>query len=490
LFGPYDRELEVIMDYYRKNLEYSYHHVEEETGYSLLYSRSRDRCLILNPFATALWRGSGDVFEADQTIAEFAAVFDTGSAAEYMRGIIEKMFQAGVLDKHNDQEQVPKSATRKATDTCSLNTINLYITNECNSRCYHCYQPTSTAVRKSRDAIPVIAPDHISHHALLAFLEQALPLGLKEVKITGGEPLLRNDVEDIIRGARALGLKISIESNGYFLTKDLAELLAQEAKLIAISLDGGSAAVHDRLRGCPGSFDLAIQAMQMLSSKGANVQAIMSVSRLNMPEIEPAIIRAAASGCKSFKINIIVTLGRAERLQDSGVLLDMRQMLDVSKTTPIWESRHNIEVFFDGPPCFASLRDAFKNGVGACCFTNLLGVLPDGGLSYCGIGNSHPELVFGNILDDDFSLAHFWQVAAPLNSARRILADKLDGICTHCVLESSCKGSCRAFAYSYSGSLQDAHPWCQKAFQEGLFPSHLLIPGSALTCGVPTSKPI
>jgi SynChlorMet cassette radical SAM/SPASM protein ScmF len=471
------------MAIYTKNRDYSYHHVEVETGYSLLYSRTDDNCLILNPVATALWKGSADTLDADRVIAEFAAVFDTPNAAEYMGGVIEKMFRAGVLGRPDGQAQAPQqrtpTAAGKTTSSYPLNTVNLYITSECNSRCYHCYQPTSVVDRSSSGPIPLIAADHVSHPFLLAFLQQALALGLKEIKITGGEPLLRNDVENIITGARALGLKVCIETNGYFITERLASVLAQEAQLIAISLDGASAAVHDRLRGCPGSFDRAIHAMQMLSSRGANVQAIMSVSRLNLGEIEPAVMKAAESGCKSFKINIIVTLGRAERLQNSSVLLDMPQMLDVSRTTGTWESRHHIDVFFDGPPCFASLRDAFENGVGACCFTNLLGVLPNGGISYCGIGNSCPELVFGNILDEGFSLARLWETSVPLQLARRTLANKLDGICSQCVLESSCKGSCRAFAYSHSGSLKNGHPWCEQAFQEKLFPTHLLIPDSA-----------
>jgi SynChlorMet cassette radical SAM/SPASM protein ScmF len=459
------------MGLYKKNPEYSYHHIEGETGYSLLYSKSTDNCVILDPVATALWKASGDTIDSDLTSEEFAKVFNTENAVQYMQRTVQKLYAAGILDTQSGPDEPRITADCTSFGDYTLDTINYYITDECNCRCYHCYQPTKTV----KSTIHIAPPGQLSHRTFLRFVQQALPLGLKDIKITGGEPLLRDDIEELIKGIRHLGVGVSIETNGFLLTEKLAELLAQNVKLAALSLDGGSAALHDRLRRRPGSFDRAIQSMRMLSSRGCKVQAIMSVSRLNVAEIDSAIARAAENGCSSFKVNIVVTLGDASWLENSEILLKISEMLDLSRSLRKLEAKHKIPVFLDGPPCFASIRDAFTNGVGACRFTNLLGVLSNGAISYCGIGNSCPELVFGNILDDGFDLQRFWLEAKPLQLARKVLSNKLDGVCQHCVFEASCKGSCRAFAYSQYKSLQKPHPWCQEAFDKGLFPSYLLI---------------
>ena len=353
-----------------------------------------------------------------------------------------------------------------------LEVLNLYVTEECNARCWHCYQPTLNVANSERP----VSPGQVDHETLLQFIQTALPLGLRSVKLTGGEPLLRSDIVELIEGINGLGLALCVESNGFFVTESLADLLAREAQMVAVSLDGGSPDRHDRLRRLPGSFDRATRAMTMLSSRGGNVQAIMTLSRVNVADLEATIAAAAGAGGRSFKINILVTLGGAKHLENSRALLDLHEMLGIYGRARELGAKYGIHVYLDGPPCFASVRDAFDNGVGACPFVNLLGVLADGSISYCGIGNSCRELIFGNIRAPGFDLHRLWREAPPLLEARRALSQKIDGVCGRCVFETSCKGSCRAFSYSEYGSLGGPHPWCQQAFEEGLFPQQYLVP--------------
>jgi sulfatase maturation enzyme AslB (radical SAM superfamily) len=317
------------MELYKKNLEYSYHYIEPETGYSLLYSKASDSCVTLDPIATVLWKESGDVVDVAVVSDEFVKAFDIDNAFEYMPKIVRGMCRSGILvmQTGQDQDQEKRASDGNKTSEYPLETINFYATEECNARCYHCYQQTKNV---GSSALPVHS-NQINHKTFLDFVEKTVPLGLRSVKLSGGEPLLRADIEDIVTGLRTLGLSVCIESNGFLMTERLADLLAREASLVAISLDAGSAARHDKLRGLPGSFDKGTQSMRMLSSKGAKVQAIMTLSRLNVSDLESTIAVASENGCKSFKINMLVTLGGAVWLQNNRVLLDMREILEVYK---------------------------------------------------------------------------------------------------------------------------------------------------------------
>jgi SynChlorMet cassette radical SAM/SPASM protein ScmF len=383
------------------------------------------------------------------------------------------MRQRGILICSEENSPVDENGAKAGTNkSYSLGQLYFYATRECNARCFHCYQPTIRVEGGPRE----VQANQISQGAFLKFVESALPLGLKHVKITGGEPLLRADLGDIIRGIRKLGLHVSIETNGFLLNDELVEMFAEQMVDVSLSLDGGSAAVHDKLRGFPGSFERTIQALRMLSAKGLEPKVIMSISRRNFGEVEKVLSVAAANGCSLVKLNPVNTLGLAKRLNKKEILLTVPEIMGLYDRRQKMESEHRVFVFLEGPPAFASIYEIISGHAAICPFTNILGVLSDGSLSFCGIGNSCPELVFGRIDDEDFDSQRIWQEAETLVQVRDLLSHKLAGVCGRCMLEPYCKGSCRALAYGEFGSFSSPHPWCQSAFNGGLFPSHYLKP--------------
>ncbi len=304
----------------------------------------------------------------------------------------------------------------------------------------------------------------------MKFVENSLPLGLQHVKITGGEPLLRTDLIDIIRGIRKVGLSVSLETNGFLIDEMLADAIADQNVEVSISLDGGSVDVHDSLRGLPGSFERATRALKLLSERGCPPKVIMSVSRKNIEQVEKTMEVAVANGCSMFKLNPINALGLAQKLKNKNILLNARELIELYKEWRDLGSKLGVHLFVDLPPSFASLMEIADGRMGLCPFTNILGVLPDGSISFCGIGNSCPELIFGKIDNEDFDIQRFWRESSSLIQLRQCMSCELEGICGQCVFESSCKGSCRALAYGASKSLLSPHPWCQEAFDEDIFP--------------------
>jgi len=94
---------------------------------------------------------------------------------------------------------------------------------------------------------------------------QARALGLANLKLFGGEPLLRRDVEEIAEHAAGLGIRCSLTTNGTLLSPERAQALV-EARLaeLDLSLDAGDPALHDEIRGCPGTWTRAMHGLQWL----------------------------------------------------------------------------------------------------------------------------------------------------------------------------------------------------------------------------------
>jgi radical SAM protein with 4Fe4S-binding SPASM domain len=183
---------------------------------------------------------------------------------------------------------------------------------------------------------------------------------------------------------------------------------------------------------------------------------------------------ASGNGCYLVKLNPVNTLGLAQRLVRQKVLLTVKEIVALYEKRKEFESRFGIFIYVEGPPAFASLYDMVSGHAAICPFTQILGVLSDGSISFCGIGNSCPELIFGRIDERGFNLARFWHEAEALVEVRKVLTRKLQGVCARCVLEPFCKGSCRALAYGDFKSFSAPHPWCQSAYDEGTFPSQYL----------------
>jgi SynChlorMet cassette radical SAM/SPASM protein ScmF len=454
-----------------KNRAWRLHHVDPASGFGVLYRRSTREALFLHPFMVVLWRADGDALEP----AGAAAIVSAGTGLEVppdrVGGLVADLRRRGVLLDPDAGDREDRQGPRPAPGGCALENIYFYATRECNARCYHCYQPVVPVADATRPA----GPGQLGADELLALVASARPLGLKGVKITGGEPFLRRDMAEIVAGLGGLGLQISIETNGTLVDERMADLLVEHRASVSLSMDGASAATHDAYRRLPGSFEKVLATLRLLAARGGTVKAIMSVSRRNLHELEDVLRVVRANGGEAVKINPVTTLGLAGRLKGTDLLLEVDQIVELFRRRQALEERHGVTILIEGPPAFCSVSEIIGGRIGICPFTNILGILADGSISYCGIGNARPELVFGHVRQEGFDLARLWREAAPLRQVREDLAGGIEGVCGRCVHQAQCKGACRALAYDEYESFVAPHVWCQRAYERGLFPEGWLL---------------
>jgi SynChlorMet cassette radical SAM/SPASM protein ScmF len=353
----------------------------------------------------------------------------------------------------------------------SLYQIYFYLSNVCNLRCRHCW----------------IAPNHQdrsdSHHFLSlelfrSIIKQGRPLGLSGVKLTGGEPLLHPQLNEIVADIRANDLELNVETNGTLCTKGLArEIAACKKPFVSVSLDGVDAETHEWMRGVSGSFDGAIKGIQNFVKAGIRPQIIMTMVRRNKDQIEPMVRLAESLEAGSVKFNILHPISRGEQMHKAGDALTIEELLELGmRVENSLSASTGLPLFFGYPSAFRPLGKIFgdSGGGGVCGILGILGVLANGSYALCGIGASVPELVFGHSARD--RLEDIWGNAPILCQLREGLPARLEGICKECMMKNRCFGSCIAQNYYHSKSLWAPFWFCEEANRLGIFPATRLRP--------------
>ncbi|MGA2499723.1 MAG: radical SAM protein, partial [Tepidisphaeraceae bacterium] len=134
-------------------------------------------------------------------------------------------------------------------------TVHLELTARCNLQCRHCFAESSPS-RGTHDELPLDELEQL-------FVDMA-SCGAFRLGITGGEPLLRGDLADVLRLAGRHGLSPCLTTNGLLITDDLARQLADmRLAWLNVSLDGASARTHDAVRG-PGAFERTLSRITVL----------------------------------------------------------------------------------------------------------------------------------------------------------------------------------------------------------------------------------
>jgi SynChlorMet cassette radical SAM/SPASM protein ScmF len=347
-----------------------------------------------------------------------------------------------------------------------LNQIYFYLTQGCNLRCRHCWiAPKYEGVGLS-----------FSHLGLPLFrwiLEQAKPLGLSGVKLTGGEPLLDPEIQGILDFMGKEDLRLTMETNGTLCTSEVAaKIAACKDPFVSVSLDGADAETHEWVRGVTGCFKKALEGIRNLVGAGLRPQVIMSIMRQNKDQIERILRLAEGLGAASVKFNIVQPTARGKNMHELGKTLSIEEVVELghwvesslSVSTPL-------QLFYSYPMAFRSLGRMFGtkgDGCGVCGILGILGVLADGSYALCGIGETVPDLVFGHAATD--SLEDIWNKTSVLNELREALPQRLEGICGDCLMKGTCLGSCIAQNYYRDKNLWAPFWFCQEARSLGLFP--------------------
>ena len=322
------------------------------------------------------------------------------------------------------------------------------VTRACALACKHC-----RAI-----AQPKAHPEELNHEEALALVDEIAELAPPMLVLTGGDPMMRRDIFDIIERATARGLRVALSpaATNRLLHTDFHKLRAAGVVSMSLSLDGATQATHDAFRGVPHTFERTLQAARMAKEAGIQLQINTTISRSTLPELEGFVDILKEIQPDVWSVFLLVPTGRAtlEELPDAtelealwSRLLELRSELPFAiKTT---EGHHYRRALMQaarssGAPAPRHMVPT-RDGKGVAFISHVGEIQPSGFL----------PLTAGNVRTD--KLADIYR-SHPLFVQLRN-DDALGGKCGRCEYRRMCGGS-RARAYGSCGDMMAAEPLC------------------------------
>ena len=333
------------------------------------------------------------------------------------------------------------------------------ITRRCNLRCVHC--------RSCSEAEVDGHPDFDSSEAYRV-LEDIASYAKPVIVLSGGEPLLRNDVFDIAKHGTGLGLRMCLATNGMLVTDEVCVNIKDSGiRIVSLSLDGSTEAVHDDFRSVKGAFAGITNATGLFKKHGIEFIINSSFTKRNQEEI-PAVYRLAKElGATAWYMFMIVPTGRGEEIMSELISkeqyeeilewhyrmeMDEKNML-VRPTCAPHYYRVVLQRAKDEKSKFEKRTLKFSTGGAKGCIAGQLICLldVDGNVLPC----SYFPKPAGNVRETSFK--DIWENSGLFRDLRDFKSYK--GKCGACEYINVC-GGCRARAYSVHGDYMAEEPFC------------------------------
>jgi len=276
--------------------------------------------------------------------------------------------------------------------------------------------------------------------------------------LTGGEPMERSDIYELIKYGRGLGLRMVMATCGYLIDKDsIAKLTEAGILALSFSLDGSSAETHDKFRQANGAFDAVIRATDIAQSAGMRFQINSTICKINIDEVTGIIELAKRLGAYCFDAFILVPTGRGKEIADE--ILDPIQYEVLLNELLRLKLESTIEVRVTCGPQFARICEQARakkllGKVSGCMGGRGFGFISyRGDVQTCGF----LDISAGNLIENGFDFEKIWLESEFLKEIRDVSLYK--GFCGACEYLGLC-GGCRARAYALSGDYLASDPVC------------------------------
>jgi AdoMet-dependent heme synthase len=329
-------------------------------------------------------------------------------------------------------------------------------TRRCNLACLHC--------RAAAGSGPY--PGELTTDEGVKLLDDLATMGQVVVILTGGEPLLREDIFDLAAHGTGLGHRMVMAVNGTLVTLAIATRLKEAGiQRVSISIDGATAASHDRLRAVNGAYAGALAGIAACKEAGLPFQINTTVTRANRTELPAIHALALELEAAAHHVFVLVPTGRGELIREELVSPEeyeatLRWLLD----------RQRDGKLFIKPTCAPQYyrlwrQDAYDRGEKISPASHGMEAMTKGCLGGQGFafvsykGEVQPcgylELAAGNVREMAFP--EIWATSGLFQQLRGV--DEYHGKCRTCQYRKVC-GGCRARAYAMTGDVLGDDPIC------------------------------
>ena len=171
----------------------------------------------------------------------------------------------------------------------------------CNLVCSHC---------RRTDVADKVTPDELSTQEAKSMIEELSNWGRTILVFSGGEPLMRPDIFELMSYANQKGVIVALATNGTLIDQDLAKRVRESGvDRVSISFDGADEATHDAFRRLPGSFRSAMAGAQALRAEGVPLQINVTVAKHNADQLDRMVSLAKDLGAVALHLFLLVPVG-------------------------------------------------------------------------------------------------------------------------------------------------------------------------------------
>jgi heme d1 biosynthesis radical SAM protein NirJ len=331
----------------------------------------------------------------------------------------------------------------------------------CNLKCRHCYSISGD----------VDFPGELSTAEIFSVMDDLKAFRVPVLILSGGEPLLRTDIFDISKRAKALGFYVGLSSNGSLIDRTNIGRIAEVGyDYLGISIDG-IGETHDRFRGKAGCFAASMQGIRLAQGHGIKVGLRFTQTRDNAGELAAVLDLADSEGVDKIYVSHLVYAGRGNknRTDDTATALTRSTMDTLIERAWVALERGEDKEFVTGnndadavlllkwvetrfPEKVAHMRAKLAQWGGNASGVNIANI--------DNLGNVHPDTMWwhhtlGNVRQRPFS--EIWRdTSDPVMAGLKARPRPLEGRCGACQFLDICGGNTRVRALQLTGN-----PWAE-----------------------------
>lgn len=438
----------------------------------------KDR-LLLNSMVS-LNKTAGEILELCQRLEHEEAVMHAmreqygdvpaETIQENVRTFVNKLLKQHILlDKKCSLEEAPRplvltpamdEVAKRFNNTLSAPILVFAeVTWRCDAHCLHC------SVAADKQSIE----NEMTTEEWKQLLDQLAELHVFYITFTGGEPLLREDLDELISHCEKRGIRPEMVTNGSHLTEERIESLSKAGlRAIQVDLDSVDAATHDHFRGVPGLYDKVVKAIPILAESGIDLQVSSVVNRLNIDQIADIMEFANELGAQRYSFMHLIDTGAAQNHPE--IRPSPEEYITMLKEVYEREQEMKTFVFYPSLPAPYYIKALGEEGyrkvrqlkkVGACVAGTVICVFsPHGDVKPCDISL---DIHLGNVRTTPFK--QIWDTSPVFNHLRALAKDKQEP-CAKCNLKNDCFAGCNALPYQIgdNGKKLNAAPLCFECF--------------------------
>jgi len=324
------------------------------------------------------------------------------------------------------------------------------LTYRCPLHCVFCYNPIAFANQT----------DELSTDGWLRVLREGREMGAVQLGLSGGEPLLRDDLEVIVAEARRLGYYSNLLTSGVGLTEERARALkAAGLDHVQLSFQDSTREMNDFLSHTK-TFELKNKVAQIIKAQGWPMVMNVVLHRLNIDHVDRIVGMAAEFGAEYLELANTQYYSWAFHNRDA-LLPTRAQLAQAEATAQAWRAKlgERMRIFFVAPDYHEGTAKKCVNGWGSMFLT----VTPDGTALPCHTAKMLPGLTFPNVREQ--SLREIWYDSDGFNRYRG--TGWMKEPCSSCEHREEDLGGCRCQAYLIAHDAEAADPVCAKSPHHG-----------------------